>query len=164
MTTPMHEVIEGYAETTKDLMRKWSDYGQRVAPTLQNYDAKKASADMGEGVLLAIETGARLTWEAVDAMTTLTSAPSRPRIVISEEFDAPEEATLTLTGDLTNRAGNTLLARNVAIDPEQLEPGETKFKLRANVAGCPAGIYRGEVKASAEGRPEEVKEVRIKVP
>jgi hypothetical protein len=164
MTTPMHEVIEGYAETTKDLLRKWSDYGQRVAPTLQKYDAKQASADMGEGVLLAIETGARLTWEAVDAMTTLTSAPSRPRIVISEEFDSPlDGATLTLKGDLENRAGNKLLAGNVAIDPEQLEAGKVKFNLRANVAGCPAGIYRGMVEASAGGEPKEVK-VRIKVP
>lgn len=165
MTSPMEELLEGYAETAKDLVRKWADYASEVAGNLDSgYKANRASADWGKGVSLAIETGARLTWEALDAMATFTSAPNRPHVVESE-FDARQYrgARLTLEGDLTNLPGNTLAARRVTVFPAQLGPKDKKFTIRADAAGCLAGVYRGNVLASTPAGTEKVK-VWVKVP
>jgi hypothetical protein len=167
MTSALDEVIEGYAETTKDLLRKWRDYASGVADKLDSgYDADSASADLGAAVSLAIETGARLTWEALDAITILIEAPSGPDWVEStEEFSSPfRGAKLELQGDLKNSPGQTLAAADVRVIPSQLGPQQTKFRIRANAAGYPAGVYRGKVSASTpENAPEEVS-VRIQVP
>jgi hypothetical protein len=164
MTSAMDEAIEGYAETAKDLVGKWRDYASGVARNMQSgYTANRASADLGTAVTLAIETGARLTWEAVDAMATLTDAPNRPHYVNSQEFEAPEGATLKLEGNLTDRTGDILPDRRVTVIPGQLGSRETRFILRADAAGCPAGVYRGKVSASTGGAPEGV-DVHIEVP
>jgi hypothetical protein len=167
MTSALDEVIEGYAETAKDLVRKWRDYASGVATKLDSgYDADSASADLGVAMSLAIETGARLTWEALDAVAILTEAPSRPGWVEStQEFSSPfRGAKLELKGDLKNSPGQTLAAADVRVIPAQLGSQQTKFRIRANAAGYPAGIYRGKVLASTpENAPEEVS-VRIQVP
>ena len=164
MTSAMEELLEGYAETARDLVRKWGKYASGVAGKLDSgYDADSASADWGKGVSLAIETGARLTWEALDAVATLTGAPNRPHFVESE-FDAPHKgARLALEGDLKNLPGDTLAARRATVIPAQLRPEDTKFTIRADAAGCLAGVYRGKVLASTPAGTEKV-EVWVKVP
>jgi hypothetical protein len=165
MTSAMDEVIEGYAETTKDLVKKWRDYASGVARNLETgYSANRASADLGTAVSLAIETGARLSWEVFDAMAAISDAPNRPHRVESEEFFAPKGAKLTLKGDLTNRPGNTLAASRVTVIPSQLASEDSRFKLSADAAGCPAGVYRGTVLASTSGAPPEEVEVQIEAP
>jgi hypothetical protein len=165
MTSPLDEVFEGYAETAKDLMRKWSDYASGVATNLdRGYGLDSASGDLGHVVSLAIETGARLSWEALDAVATLTGAPVGPRFVESEEFTSPlEGARLKLKGDLKDRPGDTLHAAVAKVVPARLAPDATKFKLRVDAAECPAGVYRGTVVARTQDDEKDVP-VQIKVP
>lgn len=164
MTSEWAEVMEGYADTTKELIHKWSDYASHVAKHLDSgYDADRASADLGTAVSLAIETGARLTWEAVDAFATFVDAPNRAVYVESEQFSTRYKGAKLTLKDLKDRAGDTLPAARAAVIPPQLGPDDSTFKIRANIAGCPAGIYRGNVSASTANQAEEVP-VLIKVP
>ena len=166
ITSALNEVIESYAETTKELVEKWRDYASEVGDKLdEGYDADRAAEDFGTAISLAIETGARLTWTAFGAMAILTDAPIRPRWVdYPEEFPSPlQGAKLEMAGDLKNAPGQTLAARDVRVIPSQLSAGQTKFKLQVNVAGYPAGVYRGKVLASAQGRTEKVR-IRAQIP
>jgi hypothetical protein len=165
MTSVLDEVFEGYAEAARDLMRKWSSYASRVADNLDSgYDVDSASTDLGQAVSLAFETGTRLTWEAFDAISMLTGAPMGPLFVESEEFPSPiKGAKLKLKGDLENRTGDTLAKKAVTFLPSQLAPGDMKFKLRVDAAGCPAGVYRGTVSAWTAEDSQDVP-VLIKVP
>jgi hypothetical protein len=166
ITSALDEVIEGYAETTKVLVEKWREYASEVGDKLDDgYDADSAAEDFGTAISLAIETAARLTWEAMDAMATLVDAPTRPRWVeYPREFSSPlKGAKLELAGDLKNAPGQTLAARDVRIIPPRLGPGETEFKLQVNIAGYPAGVYRGKVVASTQHDTEKVR-IQVQVP
>jgi hypothetical protein len=166
MTSQMGEAIEGYVETAKDLVHKWRDYASTVAANLDPgpYKADRAAADLGAGVSLAIETGARLTWEALDAIEILASALDRPYWLEPVEVSTQlEEAKLKVEEAFKSRSGDTLPAAAIRVDPSQLGPNERTFKVTANATGCPAGIYRGTVLASTPAGSEEVP-VRLRVP
>jgi hypothetical protein len=159
----MAEAIEEYADTARDLARKWRHFSSHVADNLDSgYDADKASADLGSAVSLTIETSGRLAWSAVGTMAILLN---RPGWVQSEKFStALKGAKLVLSGPLANRAGQTVGGADVEVVPARLGPEETKFRIRVNSGACPAGIYRGTVTASLPtGQTEEVK-VQIEVP
>jgi hypothetical protein len=115
-------------------------------------------------VSLTIESGARLGWEAVDAITLCTGIGDRPYLVDSEEFSSPiPGATLHVAGDFANGFGDPLPAALILIVPPELSGNETRFRLRCDATGRHAGTYWGRVKASKAGNEVEVG-VRITVP
>lgn len=167
MTTGYAEAVEGYAETAKDLAKKWRSYASDVAEELQTgYDANTASLHMGLAVSLSVETGVRLAWEAVDALTSITMAPNRPNWIESDrEFSTQlPGAQLKVKEDLQNGPHQKLAVGDVKPAPEQLPPGQSNFRLRVNTAGYPAGIYRGTVVASLSPNQTDPVAVSIEVP
>ena len=74
MTSPKADLIDAWTETAKDLLQKWSAYGSEVTTKLgsRSYDADELSADLGTAVSLAVETGARLSIEALNLVSVLT--------------------------------------------------------------------------------------------
>jgi len=159
----MGEVVEGYLDTAKKLVSRWSDYGTWVATRLDDgtYDADSAVGDLAGAVQLTLESGARLAWEAVDAWTILGGRLG-PHIVDSGEFsiDLPA-AEVRLEADLRSPFADILPASMVLIIPVELSPGKTKFKLRAIATGCRAGTYIGLIAGSL---PEHKRAVWIIVP
>ena len=166
--TPIGEVIENYTELSKELIRKWRDYGTGVATKLdaRAYDADSATADLATAVSLGIETSARLAWEAVDSVSILAGHLDRPYVVESEEEFSTSlpGAALVLKGNLVSGFRDRLSATLAQVIPAQLGENETKFKLRVDATGHPAGTYWGKVEASKpDGQTEEVS-VQITVP
>jgi hypothetical protein len=167
MTSLLGEAIEEYAETAKDLGRKWRDYASDVAANLDSgYDANRASADLGTAVSLTIETGARLAWNAVGAAAILTDALNRPGWLTSRrEFSTGlKGASLELTGHLKNSPGQTISSEDAEFVPAKLGLEQTRFRIRVKAGSCPAGIYRGTVSASIPSAQPEAVPVRIEVP
>jgi hypothetical protein len=160
------EVVEDYTALAKWLIARWSGYAGDVATKLEQgtYDADSAVGDVARAVSLTIESGARLGWEAVDAITLCTGIGDRPYLVDSEEFSSPiPGATLHVAGDFANGFGDPLPAALILIVPPELSGNETRFRLRCDATGRHAGTYWGRVKASKAGNEVEVG-VRITVP
>jgi hypothetical protein len=154
------ELIDDCSETAKELTRKWSHLASDVFTKLDagTYKADSATADLAAALALAIESGARLTWEAFDALSILTGGTDHPRTLVSEEYSTGlRGAALTLTRVPRSLRGLTLPEGAVLIEPPQLGPTETKFRLRIDATGCRAGFYEGIVEASTpDGRKEDL--------
>ena len=163
MTSPMAEVIESCTDTAKDLLHKWRTYGSGVATKLDRpYDADTAAADLGTAVSLAVETGARLSFEALNALAILTGDYDEPvkSVKLSTQYKG---AKLEWKTDLKNLFGDIVPKDKTTITPAELGSEETTFTVRADTTGCRAGIYEGSVRASTPDDEEEVI-VRIEVP
>jgi hypothetical protein len=154
MTGPVSDAVDGYALLGKSLVERWNAHASAVAARLDagTYDADHAVADLAKCVVLAYESGFLLASEALDAVAVL-SARRGPVIRYSYPFQSPVAgAALSLAGPLTNiLASDTLTI--VTIDPAQLGPDDTKFRLRANATGRRAGLYTGAVQASGAAEP-----------
>ena len=159
------EVVEDWADLGRLLVGKWRDHASQIATKLDaptGYDADKMAADLATTASLAIETGARLTWEALDSATIL--GRRGPLIIESHEFSiGVPNAELELVGDLKSGLGHKLPAWAVLIVVTLTAAHQTTFKLRAITAVRRAGTYRGEVRAPAAAGVAPVK-VRIVVP
>jgi hypothetical protein len=166
MTSFLAEAIEEYADTAKDLAQKWQHYASEVAANLDaGYDANRASADLGTVVSLTIETGARLAWNAIGAVTILTDALNPPGWLESrEEFSTALKGAKLKLGPLKNRPGQTIAPENAEVVPAQLAAEQTRFRIRVRRGSSPAGIYRGIVTASLPPDHAEDVRVRIEVP
>jgi hypothetical protein len=161
------EVVENYTELAKYLIRTWRDYGTGVATKLdqRSYTADSAAADLAAAVWLGIQTSARLAWEAVDSVNILTGGLGRPYMLESEEFSTSlPGAALKLKGNLVSGFRRRLTSSIASVRPDKLQAGETKFRIRVDATGRPAGDYWGKVEASTDDDQKEEVSVRITVP
>src|SRR5204863_9983507 len=85
---PRVEVVEDCTNPAKWLIRAWSNQASHVATRLddRSYDADTAAEDFAAAVSLATESGARVAWGALDALTILTGRLDQPYLVDSDEF------------------------------------------------------------------------------
>ena len=163
MKIAMTEVLESYAATGKLLVDEWLDYGSQLADGLESgYDSERASAYLGTGVSLYIETGFRLMLEAMEAIETLNAGLDEKRYRWSKELEADHEAAeLTMKGDLAGFK-RSLDANRVRFFPsKKLGSGQHKFKVRVDVTGCRPGIYDATVIAMAP--PAEPQEISFEI-
>jgi len=164
--TPIEEVVEQYTDLAKWMVERWSAHSSKLAAKVDDgtYDADTAVAGLAAAASLATETAARLAWEALEAVTILTSRLG-PNIVESHVFSTSlAGAKLKLKDDLVNGFGDPLPTDVVKVIPSELGPNETEFRLRADATDCPAGTYIGAVVASKPGNPDDEVTVHIPVP
>lgn len=166
MASPLTDVVQGYAELASSLLRRWTDHASMVASKLDagSYDADGAVADLATTASLATESGFLLATEALDAVAVLTGRQGKPHKVVSTPFSTSlPGAALELAGPLVSGFGSRLPVDVISVEPRQLGPKATDFRLRANASGHRSGTYVGSVKASAAGEVEQVT-IRIIVP
>jgi hypothetical protein len=163
-TTPVAEAIEKYAETTKDLLSKWSAYGSKVTTNLDSppYKADTAAADLGAALSLSIQTGARLcllVWNSV----AILAAEYTDEDQLLDRSTVCSGATLEWDKDLTS--GFYVIPRDrTKIIPTKLDAGRQAFKVSVNTRDCRAGVYVGDVRATAPDGQTELVSVRVDVP
>lgn len=158
MKSAFSEVVEDYTELATLLIDRWSDHASKVASKLdqRSYNADSAVADVAACVTLATESGFLLASEALDAIAILTGREYQPVIVDSDPFSSPVPgAKLRLAGALVDGFGAGLPTEFIAIIPPELGPNATKFSLRADATGRPAGTYVGKVVASRPGGEDQ---------
>jgi hypothetical protein len=151
MADPLSTVVEGYGRLASHLLAEWTDHASKVAATLDAdaYDADRAAADIAKTLSLATESWFLLASEALDAAAILTSGRLGPHVVRSGPFVAPSAgAALEAHGPFTSGHGHQLPAACVRVEPPELGPEETEFRLRADATGRRAGTYVGEVVAT----------------
>ena len=159
--SPIAAAIDGYSETAKDLVREWSEYASDLSTRFgeDDYTADRAVADFTAGVVLAMQTGARLTWEAFDAMSILAGGLDQSYAPKSDTYSTHlSGAALALHDDLHNGFEDVLPKSDVEIHPTQLDPGEGTFTLKVtDASGFRAGLYKGMVVASTpDGQTEQI--------
>ena len=168
MSSPLNDVLEGYARLGSWLVESWSAQASEVAAKLEagGYDAKSAADDMASTASLAAETGFLLVSQALDAVAVLTGHQGEPNIVCSDSFASPlPGATLSLAGPLRDVLhSDTLHPSVVTVRPSSLGPGQTQFRLRADASGHQGGTYLGTVLASTPGAAAASVQVWITVP
>jgi hypothetical protein len=166
--SPIAEVVEDYAELGKLLVGRWRDYGTRVAGTLDagKYDADTVVRDLADAYWLAVESGARLGWEAADAANILRGGlKGTSNIIESDDFSTSlPGATLTIPEEFESGFRYQLPIHAIWTLPPHLGPHETTFKLCTEDKGLRAGTYTGKVVASLPTGQHEVVSVRITIP
>ncbi|HEX6712689.1 MAG TPA: hypothetical protein VF066_04860 [Thermoleophilaceae bacterium] len=168
MSSPLSDVVKGYARLGSWLVDNWSAQASKVAHKVDDgsYTAQSAADDLASTASLAAETGFLLVSEALDAVAILTARQGEPYIVPSDWFDAElPGATLTVPGPLTDVLhAETLHPNVVTIEMASADPTETWFRLRADASGKDEGTYVGTVSASKPGTPDKSVQVWITVP
>lgn len=167
MTSPLSDVVEGYARLGSWLVDRWSAQASKVAHKLDGggYDAQSGAEDLASAASLTAETGFLLISEALDAIAVLSGRQGAPHIVYSDWFSSSlPGATLSVPGALTDVLQSDKLHPSVVtVEPPSLGPGDTQFRLRADASGHRAGTYVGTVLASKSGAVDESVQVWITV-
>jgi hypothetical protein len=158
MTSALAEVVEAYAGTGKLLVQKWREYGSELATELEpGYDTETASAYLGTGVSLTIETWARLMLKGLEAIEILNM---KRRMAWSQGLTTRHRgAKLELEGDLKGAFHRTLAAKEVIFDPPELGTEDSAFKVGIDVTRRRNAVYTGTVIAkprSGRARPEKI--------
>jgi hypothetical protein len=158
MESRFSDVFESYNTLTSSLLDRWSTLASRSVSRVDAGAATPSSMvqDTVAGATLATESAWLWTawwWESVAILCGLEAGPN---IAESQPFQAPEGAKLELAGPLVKGPGMTRLDVPVSIEPEQLDPDKTEFKLRVDGTGCRGGTYVGRVKATTEDGTEPV--------
>jgi hypothetical protein len=147
------DVVEGYTTLASSLLKRWSKLASNAATKLDagDYDAADAAEDWAAGATLATEGGLRWAAETAEAFAGCVGLEAGPNVVSSLTFRAPAGAKLELYGPLVKGAKlDELPTRVVRIEPAQLGPTETEFKLQADASGYRGATYVGAVKASTD--------------
>ncbi|HMD55892.1 MAG TPA: hypothetical protein VKG82_00290 [Solirubrobacteraceae bacterium] len=159
MEARFSDVLQSYNALSSSLLERWSTLANRSASRLDagSFDPGSAVQDTVAGAKLVTEAAWLWTgwwWESV---ANLCGLEGQPKIAESQPFYSPDEgATLKLAGPLMKGPGMAQLAAPVSIEPAQLDPEDTEFKLRVDGTGCRAGTYVGKVTATTEKGPKEV--------
>jgi hypothetical protein len=162
----MSDVFQSANSLASTLLERWTELGSRTASKVDAgvYGPSHAADDATAGANLVAESAwmwAAWTWETFAALAGLEGEPN---IAESQPFPAPEGAELELAGPLARGRGlEQLPVGCVTILPQELGPGETKFKLRADATGYCGGTYVGEVKVTVNGTAEPPVHVWISV-
>jgi hypothetical protein len=157
------KVMKGYGVLTSQLVTDWSPYVTKVATKLSggNYQAADAETDFAEGFKLAMESLMAFGFEALDAVSIMTSTYSELEHIHGYHADpahAGTARTLAVKADLVSFSGETLPKARVTTTPATLAPKDIAFDLDVNGDGMKARTYEGVVVATdASGGIEEIK-------
>jgi hypothetical protein len=160
MSGQLEAAVQGYFELATSLAERWRKHLDEVQARVdkKDYTANQAVADFTQTAALAAESWTLLAAEAVDAVTTLAAVRSDRDIVKSDEFSTTiPGARLTVDGPLVNvQKTDELRPDVVSCEPDQLQAGQTKFRVVADAALHDHGLYKGRVRAEAGGASEYV--------
>ena len=116
----------------------------------------------GTGPDEMVKAAAAMWTEPALAMLRLCApvppASSAPHSVTSEPFSAgvpfaPETRRIAFSAPLESGFGHRIELAALRADPPVLQPGQNEFRITANVAGRPAGVYRGTVRVVGDQYP-----------
>jgi hypothetical protein len=152
------DVVEGYAALASSLLDRWGTHSSKMAEKVSGeYDAASAAEDLTTCATLATEGGLQLAAEAVGAFVTLTGIRSGQSTANSQTFHAPAGAALTLDEALINGPGHASIAPSaVTIEPAQLAPADTEFRISVDTTRCRGATYYGKVTATTAAGSEDV--------
>jgi hypothetical protein len=169
--------VEGYLQLARWWLQAWGSHVTGVAARAGSgsYDSGAAAADLAECARLASQSWFLLVNETVDAAAVLSGGHREPHVVDSIEFPAPVPAegavaprpwSLALAGPLVPANGGTPIPTSaVSIAPEQLGPGDSRFKLRVDATGYAGVAYLGKVVVvAADGAALDPVQVWVAVP
>ena len=166
MATGVYFAVEGYVQLAQWLVDQWGQLATKIAKQLDagTLTADAATADAGDGALLAAQSLVLVVSEAFDAAAVLGGEQDRPLVVLSHSFattagaDAQTVRTLRLEGPMVADLGNDQLPTSVVTIvpgtarrgrrqalPSTLQPGENAFHLEVDATGHHAGCYAGTV-------------------
>jgi hypothetical protein len=158
MESRLAQVMHDYATLASELIDRWEEHASKAAERIDagTYDADAAVSDLAKCASLAAESGFLLASEAFDAAAILAAGRLNSHIVCSDSFSTSlPGASLSVDCPPTNGFGSKLSL--ITLEPAQLDPGATEFRLRADATGRTAGTYVGNVEAAtAAGQTESV--------
>jgi hypothetical protein len=167
MTGRVEAAARGYTELAASLAERWRDHLDAIQAQVEqpSYTANQAVADLASTAAVAVDSWLLLAWEAVDAAAILTAERPEASFVRSEEFHTSiPGATLTVIEPFVNvRKTDELRPGVIRCEPAELAPGQTAFRLSADVTLRRSGIYSGRVRAAGPGGTE-VRRLEISVP
>lgn len=167
MTSRVEAAARGYTELAASLATRWRDHLDAIQKDVEQptYTANQAVADLVSTAAVAVDSWLLLAWEAVDAAAILTADRPEASYVRTDEFHTTVAgATLTVIEPFVNiRKTDELRPEVIRCEPAGLAPGQTAFRLSADVTLRRSGIYSGRVRAVGPGGTQ-VLQLEISVP
>jgi hypothetical protein len=148
MSSPIGEVVRGYTNLATSLLEQWGDHAAKLAAKVDGgeLDGPAMAAELVSCATLATRSGLEMVEEAIDAAAILSGTLAAEKVVTSRAFHAPAGATLKLREELEIGAGLGFVKKGaVTIDPSQLGPEETEFRIRVDTSELHGGTYVGAV-------------------
>jgi hypothetical protein len=159
MESRVSDIVQAYNDLASSLLARWSEMASKTASKVDAgaYDASSAADDVVAGSWLATEAAGLWAAQTLSAWATLAGYKPKPNIAVSQRFEAPAGAKLVLRGPLAKGPGSDHIPPSkVTLQPEQLQPGEREFKLKADGTGHRGGTYLGVVDATTNAGTEPV--------
>ena len=158
MEARFSDVLQSYNALTSSLLDQWSTLASRSVSRLDPGVFTPSGAVQETVACATLATEAAWSWTAWwwESVANLCGLECGPNIAESQPFHAPKGATLELAGPLVKGPGMAKLGVPVSIEPAQLEPDDTEFKLCVDGTGCRGGTYVGKVKATTHEGTVEV--------
>jgi hypothetical protein len=151
------EAIRGYQVLGEKLVDDWSAYTKSVVEKVNggDYTANTLVKDAVAGVKLSGWSWFLVASEAVDAIANIANDPTAtaPAPIYSRPQRSPlPGAALTLNGDFLSFDGKFRIpVAELSVEPAQLAPAATTFRVRVAPGSRRGATYTGTVTATPAG-------------